>query len=426
MSRVLIKNGRVIDPATKLDAIGPVYIEDGKVVAVIQERADFKADEEIDAQDCVVSPGFVDLSVRLREPGYTRKGTIESETRAAVAGGVTSLCLPPDTHPVIDTPAVVEYVKDKAEMAAGAHVFPLAAMTQRLAGKQLSSMFTLKQAGCVAVSNADAFIDDLQVLRRAMEYADSHGLLMIFHPNESSLSLGGCAHEGVVASQYGLPGIPGAAETVAVAQCLELAELTGCRVHFSRLSCRGSVIKIQEAVKYGAKVTADVAMHQLLLTEEQMRPFDSSFHVLPPFRSEQDKEMLVQGLIDGTIHAVCSDHQPQDVDAKLGAFQETEPGISALETLLPLMLKFCEENDVSMTSGLAAITYQPADILGLNKGRLVAGADADICIFNAQYPWQINAQNWLSSGQNTPFWGDQMTGRVMRTLVQGRTVFELT
>jgi dihydroorotase len=258
-----------------------------------------------------------------------------------------------------------------------------------------------------------------------MEYAASHDLLYICRPNIFSLSNNGCAHEGAVASRYGLPSIPEAAETIALAQCLELAELTGCRVHFGQLSCKGSVIKIHQAKKYGLNVSADVAIHQLHLTENDMIPFDSHYHVLPPFRTEEDKNYLRQGLASGSINSICSDHQPHDLDAKLGAFPETEAGISSLETLLPLMLKLVAQHDISVEQGIAALTQQPAAILGLPMGALTIGLTADICIFDPTLEWQINTNNWQSRGINTPFWGQTMKGRVTHTLQAGKLIFSL-
>jgi dihydroorotase len=424
MSKIIIRNGRIVDPANNHDGNGSVSIADGKIITTVNETEDFTPDLVIDAQNQVVCPGFIDLSVRLREPGHTRKGNIQSETLAAAAAGVTSLCLPPDTHPVIDTPAVVEFIKDKSEKAGYEQIYPIGALTQRLAGSELSPMFALKQAGCIAVSNADAPLNNLLILRRAMEYADSHDLLLIYRPNESALSNQGCAHEGAVASRYGLPGIPSATETVAVAQCLELAELTGCRVHFSRISCKGSVIKIQLAKKYGLNISADVAIHQLHLTENDIIPFDSAYHVNPPFRSKIDKMFLREGLANGTIDAICSDHQPHDIDAKLGAFPETEAGIASLETILPLSLQLMRENAVSLSQAIAALTQKPAHILGLKKGALTPGFDADICIFDPNSYWQINHDSWKSAGQNTPYWNKPMQGQVTHALQAGKIIFK--
>lgn len=424
MSKLLIRGGRIIDPANNVDRLGSVSVADGNIIAVGDELEAFTPDRIIEAEQQIVCPGFIDLSARLREPGHTRKGNIQSETRAAAAAGVTTLCLPPDTNPVIDTPAVVEYIKDKSEKAGYEQILPIGALTQRLAGSEISSMFALKQAGCIAVGNADLPLTNLQILRRAMEYADSHDLLLIYRPNEPSLSADGCAHDGAFASLYGLPGIPAAAETVAVAQCLELAQLTGCRVHFSRISCKGSVIKLQQAKKYGLNVTADVAIHQLHLTEDDMIPFDSAYHVDPPFRSDSDKQFLRNGLVNGTIDAICSDHQPHDLDAKLGAFPETQAGIAALETLLPLTLRLSREHSISLTQSIAALTQKPAKILGLDKGALTPGLAADICIFAPERSWLLGYDSWHSAGKNTPFWNKDLQGKVTHTLQAGRTIYQ--
>lgn len=425
MSKILIRNGRIIDPANKIDVIGSVCIAKGKIVAVSTEPADFQADKVIDAGGLVVCPGFIDLSVRLREPGHSQKGSIASETRAAASAGVTSLCLPPDTKPVIDTPAVVEYIKDKAEKAGYSQIHSIGALTQRLAGSELSAMFALKQSGCIAVSNASEPLANLLILRRAMEYAGSHNLLLMYRANEASLSGKGCAHEGAVASRYGLPGIPEAAESIALAQCLELAELTGCRVHISQVSCKQSVIKIQQAKKYGLNITADVAIHQLHLSENDIVPFDSAYHVIPPLRSGIDLKYLRDGLANGTLDAICSDHQPHDLDAKLGAFPETEPGVAALETLLPLMLDLAARQNLSLSKAIATLTQKPAAILGLKSGALTPGYPADICIFDPLAEWAVNAQNWRSAGRNTPYWGQTLRGRVTHTLQGGRIIYNL-
>lgn len=423
MSKILIQNGRIIDPSNQIDTIASLCIENDKIIGIIPKNTVLTDHKIIDATDQIVCPGFIDLSVRLREPGQTHKGNILSETRAAASAGVTSLCLPPDTKPTIDTPAVLEFIKDKAEKAAYPQVYSIGALTQRLAGTELSAMFALKQSGCTVVSNASEPLANLLILRRAMEYAGSHNLLLMYRANEASLSANGCAHEGLVATRYGLPGIPDAAESIALAQCLELAELTGCRVHFSQVSCKQSVIKIQQAKKYGLNITADVAIHQLHLSENDLIPFDSAYHVIPPFRSEIDRKYLLEALASGTVDAICSDHQPHDLDAKLGAFPETEPGIASLETLLPLMLDLVKKQFISLSQGIMALTHKPASILGLNSGTLTAGHPADICIFDPNTLWTIDKYNWLSSGQNTPFWGHTMQGKVSYTLQAGRIIY---
>ncbi len=424
MNKILIQGGRIIDPAHQIDQIGSIAIVDHKIVAVIDLPADFVPDQVIDAHGQIVCPGFVDLSTRLREPGHSRKATFKSETYAAASAGVTSMCLQPDTQPVIDTPAVAEFIRDHAKKCGYKQIYPIAALTQQLGGQELSNMLTLKKAGCLAVSNAHKPVASLLVLRRAMEYAASHDLPLMFRPNEYSLGKSGCAHEGAFATRYGLPGIPEAAETIALAQCLELAELTGCRVHFNQLSSRGAVIKVQQAKKYGLKVTADVAIHQLHLTEEDIEPFNSNYHVLPPFRTRIDRKALRAALANGVIDAICSDHQPHDIDAKLGAFPETEPGIASLETLLPLMLRLVNEGVLTLQQGIAALTHKPAQILQPEKGTLGVGALADICIFDPELAWQINNQNWHSQGLNTPFWGQTLQGKVIYTLQSGKLIFK--
>ncbi len=425
MKKIHISNGHIIDPANNIDQQGSVYIADGKIFAVNEQVSDFTADISIDASNSIVCPGFVDLSVRLRDPGQSYKGTILSETMAAASAGVTTLCLPPDTSPVIDTQAVIELIADKAEKASYAQVYPIGALTHKLAGSELSSMFALKEAGCIAVSNATAPLASLLVLRRAMEYASSHNLLVMYQPDEASLSNQGCVHEGAFATRYGLPCIPEAAESIAVAQYLELADLTGCRLHFSQISCRRSAIKIQQAKKYGLKVTADVAIHQLHLTEDDIEPFNSSFHVLPPFRTKKDKQSLRESLANGTIDIICSDHQPHDIDAKLGAFPETEPGISSLETLLPLTLRLVQDNAITLSQGIAALTQNPAETLGIQRGTLTSGLPADICIFDPALSWIVNQDTWKSAGHNTPFWGQTLKGRVTHALQSGEIIYAL-
>ena len=425
MNNILIRQGRLLDPGNRIDRICDILIHDSRIAA-IADQLDTPSDcQIIDARQHIVCPGLIDLSVRLREPGMTHKGSIASETRAAAAAGVTSLCLPPDTRPSIDTPAVVELIKDKADQAGYPQIYSIGALSQRLAGSELNNLFALKQAGCIAVSNGNEPLQNLLILRRAMEYAATHDLLVIYRANEAALSSQGCAHEGAFASRYGLPSIPAAAESIALAQCLELAELTGCRLHISQISCKQSVIKLQQAKKYGLKVTADVAIHQLHLTEDDMDPFDSHYHVIPPLRSAVDRQYLRNGLANGTIDAICSDHQPHDLDAKLGAFPETEPGIAALQTLIPLALQLSHEHGVALIDILATMTTHPAQILGLAAGELSVGKAADVCIFDPQARWSLNPANWLSAGHNTPYWGQTLTGRVTHTLQAGRMIYRM-
>jgi len=421
--RIEIINGHIIDPQNNLDEQGTLFIVEDKIAGVCSAPEGFVADQQIDAQGQIVCPGFIDLATHLCEPGQTHKATIQSETRAAASAGYTSLCIPPDTNPVIDTPAVVELIKDKAEQCGYQHIYPIAALTQRLAGSELSSMFGLKEAGCIAVSQAHHAIADLLVLRRAMEYAATNDLLLMFVPQEHSLANNGCAHEGAMASRFGLPGIPVAAETIALMQCIELIEQTGCRVHFRGLSCARSVALIANAKKAELPVTADVAMHQLHLTDEDMIPYDSHYHVIPPLRSIQDRDALIAAVQCGIIDSICSDHQPHDIDAKLGAFPETEPGMATLESILPLMLRLVAQGDLELIQGIAKLTSEPGAILGIDAGSLSVGGFADVCIFDPEKQWQVGPETWLSRGLNTPFWQEKMQGKVTHTIQAGKIIF---
>ncbi|MEN9597525.1 MAG: hypothetical protein RL236_1959 [Pseudomonadota bacterium] len=412
-----IQNGRVIDATNKLNYIGDIYIQDGKIKAFNDAPPNFNADEIIDVTGQIVCAGFVDLSVRLQN--------LRKETIAATSSGVTSFCVQPDIKPTIDTPEVVKHLKELAKTANYPQIYFIGALTQKLEGAELSSMLSLKQAGCIAMSNGNFPIKNLLIMRRAMEYAASHDLLFIYRPNEFSLSNGGCAHEGLMATRYGLPSIPEAAETIALDQCLELAELTGCRVHFGQLSSKRAVIKLQQAKKYGLNVTADVSMHQLHLTENDVIPFDSNYHVLPPFRGTEDCDYLRIGLGNGTISAICSDHQPHNLDSKLAAFPETKAGISTLETLLPLLLKLVSENVIDLAQGLELLNAKPAAILGLKTGSLSIDSPADICIFNPNLEWCVDTNNWHSTGVNTPFWAQTLKGRVTHTIQSGKVIFKL-
>jgi dihydroorotase len=411
-----IQNGRVIDATNNLDGIADIYIQDGKIVAFNDAPLNFQTDEIIDATGSCVSAGFVDLSVRLQN--------VVKESAVAASSGITTFCVQPDIKPIIDTPEVIQHLKELAELANYSQVHFIGALTQKLEGVELSSMLSLKQAGCIAVSNGNFPVKNLLIMRRAMEYAASHDLLFIYRPNEFSLSNGGCAHEGAMATRYGLPSIPEAAETIALEQCLELAELTGCRVHFGQLSSKRAVIKLQQAKKYGLNVTADVSMHQLHLTENDVIPFDSNYHVVPPFRSRSDFHGLHLGLINSTLDAICSDHQPHNLDSKLAAFPETKAGISSMETLLPLLLKLVSQNVIDLAQGLALLSAKPAKILGLKTGELSIGSPADICIFNPKLKWRVDAKNWHSEGINTPFWGQTLKGRVTHAIQAGNVIFK--
>jgi dihydroorotase len=422
--RIAISGARLIDPANGVDRQQSIYIANGVVAAVGKRPDGFHADREIRAPGQIVCPGFIDLCTRIREPGQEHKGTIASETAAAVAGGFTTLCCPPDTQPVIDTPAVAEMIRDRAERIGKARILPVGALTRALRGEELSEMRALKKAGCVAASNAHNPVANTLVLRRSMEYAASFDLLVMVRPEDPWLRNHGVVHEGLVATRLGLPGIPEAAETVAVAQVLALLKQTGARVHFAQLSSAGAVEMVARAIDLGLPISADVSAHQLCLTDTVVGDYDSLYHVIPPFRTEQDRAALCQGVGAGTVSAICSDHQPHEEGAKLNAFASTEPGISSLETVLSLTLGLVSSGQLDLFRAIASLTGGPAKVLGLDAGQLKAGAVADLCIFDPEEVWQADSRNWYSRGLNSPFFGTQMKGRVTYTLVGGRIVYE--
>lgn len=423
-SSISIINGRLIDPANKIDEVTDIHLSQGLVLAVGEKPSGFEPETIIDAKDKVVCPGLVDLSARLREPGLEYKATIASETRAAAKGGITTLICPPDTDPVIDTPAVMELVRRKAKQSGYARVLTIAALTQELAGKELSEMASLQEAGCVAVSNAGRPLRNTLIERRALEYAATFGIKVFIKPEDPHLRNQGVVHEGIVASRLGLPGFPEAAETVAVARDIALSEATGAHIHFERISTAKGVKKINRACHDGVNLSIDVAAHQLHLTEMDVDGFNSACHVDPPFRTLADRDVLRQAVAAGYIQAICSDHQPHEPDAKEHPFTESEAGISALETLLPLTLKLVQEGVMDLSTAIERVTISPAQIAGLPYGRLDAGKTADICIFDPEAHWSLTADNMVSLGKNSPFLNWEFTGKVTHTLFEGRVTYQ--
>lgn len=425
MKGLLIKGGHVVDPANKINTVKDLYIDStGFITGVGKAPEGFQAERSIDAHGKIVCPGLIDLRARLREPGLEYKATMESETRAAVAAGITTLCCPPDTWPVIDTPAMAQMVQSRAWRFGLAFVHPLGALTQGLEGKLLTDMAALEEAGCVGVSNGLEPITDTLVLRRAMEYASTFDLTVYLHAEDPWLRNSGCVHEGEIGTRLGLPGIPEATETVAVGRDLALIEQTGVRAHFCNLSSARAVAMIAEAQKLGLPVTADVTAHHLHLTEHDIGYFNTQCHVRPPLRALRDRDALRAALASGVIGAICSDHQPHEPDAKLAPFAESAPGISGLETLLPLSLRLVDEKLLTLPEAIARLTVHPAQILGVECGSLSIGATADVCIFDPKARWTLSADKLVSRGRNTPFLGWEFTGRVTHTLVGGEVVFE--
>lgn len=419
---ISIVNGRIVDPANNIDAVMDLHIQNGKILALGQTPGSFIAQKVIDANNKVVCPGLVDMRMRLREPGHETKGTIASETRAAAAGGVTALCCPPDTDPIIDNAAMVKLIRLKAATEGVAKVYTLSALTQQLKGEKLSEMRELKDAGCVGTTNALNPVKSTLVMRRALEYAASHGITVFIHPFDPWLS-DGCAHEGVVSTRLGLAGIPDSAETIAIARDLQLIELIGAKAHFCQLSSAGSIQLIRQAQESGLPVSADVTAHHLHLTEMDIGFFDSNCHVIPPLRTQRDMEALRHGVHSGILSCIVSDHQPHDSDAKLAPFAETEPGISGVETLLPLALKLMESHNMPLMEVISRLTIQPAKILTIPEGTLGIGQDADICIFDPEAWWRVDKEKFLSRGKNTPFHGWELKGQVEYTIMSGEIVY---
>ncbi len=422
--RIHITNGRLIDPENGVDAKRDVFIADGRVAALGRAPDDFRPERTVDAAGLVVCPGLIDLSARLREPGFEYKATLDSEMQAAVAGGVTSLVCPPDTDPPLDEPGLVEMLKHRARGLNLAHVYPLGALTTQLAGERLTEMAVLADAGCVAFSHADAPIPDTQVLWRAMQYASTFGFAVWLRPQDGYLAKEGVAHDGDVATRLGLPGIPAFAETIALATIIALARVTGTRVHLCRLSTAEAVAMVRKAKEEGLPLSCDVSAHHVHLSEMDLGYFDSHCHVIPPFRSLRDRDALRAGLADGSIDAICSDHAPVDEDAKQMPFGESEAGTTGLELLLPLVLKWASETRLALPAALSTVTSRPASILGLAAGSLEVGAAADLCVFDPEAYVRITPETLRSQGKNTPYIGYELPGRVRYTLVSGQVVYQ--
>ena len=416
--RIHIKNGRIVDPASGRDGVGDLYIADGKIAE------EGKADRVIDARGMVVAPGFIDISARLREPGFEYKATLESEMNAAVAGGVTSIACPPDTDPVLDEPGLVDMLRRRAKAQTRARVYPIGALTVKLEGERLTEMAELAEAGCVAFSQANAPLIDTQVLWRALQYAATFGFPVWLRAEEASLAKGGVAHDGEVATRLGLPGIPSFAETIAVNTMLELVRATEARVHFCRLSTAGAVELLRAAKREGLPVTCDVGVHHLHLCDRDLGYFDPNCRLEPPLRSQRDRDALSRGLEEGAIDCICSDHTPVDDDGKHLPFAEAEPGATGLELLLPLTLKWGEARKLPLAKTLARITSDAARILGVAQGRLAIGAPADVAIFDPAATMRVSPENLKSQGKNTPFLGYELAGRVRYTIVAGGVVHE--
>jgi len=413
--KITIRNGRLIDPKHGIDKALDLHVADGRIAAIGQAPDGFGDALMIDAGNQIVCPGLVDLAARL--PG------LDSELRAAVAGGVTALACPPDTQPPLDEPGLVERLVGRVAALGLARVLPIGTLTARLRGEALAAYDALTRAGCVAFSQGDTALVDTQVLMRAMQYAATFGHAVWLRPQDPYLAGEGVAHDGEVAARLGLPGIPVAAETVAVATALELARATGVRLHLARLSTAGGVALLRQAREEGLPVSGDVGVHHLHLTDMDIGYFDTAARFCPPLRSERDREALSAAAADGVL-AICSDHRPVEADGKQLPFGEAEAGATGLELLLPLTLKWAATAQVPLATALARLSCDPAAILGLPLGSLEVGASADICIFDPAAEWVVRASALRSEGKSSPFIGCGVDARVSTTLVDGRVVFQ--
>ena len=428
--KLLIQNGRVIDPSSGFDQIGDVAIAAGRIVAMGQALADFTPNRVIDARGCIVAPGLVDLAARLREPGQEHAGMLESELAAAVAGGVTSLVCPPDTQPVLDEPGLVEMLRYRAEKLHQARVLPLGALTVGLKGDVLTEMGQLTAAGCVGFSQAEVPIQSTQVLQRALQYASTFGFAVWLRPQELYLGKG-VAASGALATRMGLSGVSVAAETIALHTIFELVRSTRARVHLCRISSAQGVDLVRQAKSEGLPVTADVSINSLHLTDADMGYFDSRARLTPVLRQQRDRDALRAGLADGTLDVLVSDHTPVDADAKALPFAEAEPGATGLELLWSLALKWGQDAQLPVINVLSRITADPARVLGTtlgslqdSVGHLAVGGVADVCVLSTEGHWLVADAALRSQGKSTPFSGYELPGRVLATVVGGQVAFE--
>ncbi len=422
LMKIAIKHGRVICPANKIDTITDIAIENGKITHIGKLDPAFAAEKTIDAQNRWVLPGLVDICHRpqMQHPHGT---TLQDEAVAALKRGITSLCIPPDGEPIVDNTASVLRLIKQGDISLPS-IYPIGALTSRLEGESIADLTALMDAGCIALSNAQKPVKDLQILRNCYEYAASFNLPIVISPQDNHLAKNGVAHEGVVATRLGLPGIPYTAETIAVAQHLLLIEQCGVRAHFTCLSSAAGVAQIREAKAKGLQVSADTAMHMLHLTEMDVSSFDANCHLYPPLRSIRDQEALLQGVIDGTLDAISSDHRPLETIAKLAPFGDTEPGLSALDTYLSLGIHLVHQKKLDVTTLIHALTHRAATLFQLPAGTLSVNACADICIVDPEHYWAVGDSRMHSKGKNSPFKSWEIPGLVTHTILKGNLVYE--
>jgi dihydroorotase len=427
--RMRIVRGRIVDPSRALDTVGDVIVEHGVVTGITRSSAPMDGETLVDADGCIVAPGFIDLHTHLREPGYEHQETLVSGGKAAAAGGFTTVCATPDTDPTVDTGSDVESLISAARKSSPIRVLPLGTISRRQRGEELSEMVGMASAGAVGFTDAPRHMRNASLLRHALDYSRIVERPIIEQPQDSELASGGLMHEGAVATLLGLPGIPPEAEEVAIARSIALARLTGGRLHLTMLSTSRGVELVRRAKESGIPVTADVTPHHLTLTDswlagkgQSARMYDPNCKVSPPLRSEDDRRALVAGLNDATIDCVVTDHSPLTLVDKLCEFDQAESGMVALETALAVLLQLVEAGDVSLARLLAALTTEPARVLGLDGGTLHQGARADLVVFRPNAEWTVNTARFMSRGHNTPLEGACLKGRVLLTIVAGDIV----
>lgn len=429
--RILIQGGHVIDPG-RLNAPADILIDGGTIVAVGHDLAQHATNDHggsspppeiIDATGLLVLPGFIDLHTHLREPGLEYKETIQTGTASAVAGGFTSICCMPNTQPVNDNQAVTQFILEQSRAAGNGRVYPVGAITKGSEGKELAEIGELKRAGCIAISDDGRPVMNSLVMRRALEYAQAFDMPVVDHCEDLYLSEDGSMHEGVISTELGLAGIPTSAEEILVARDISLAGLTGGRIHIAHISTAGAVRMVREAKHRGLRVTAEVTPHHWCLTDEAVRGFNTQAKMNPPLRTRKDVEALKEGLKDGTIDAIATDHAPHASQEKQLEFSEAPFGVVGLETAFPLTLGLVEEGVLSLETAVAKLTTEPARVFGLAKGTLAPGADADVVVANPQALWEVDPVRFRSKSRNSPFAGWHVRGQIVLTLVGGTIVF---
>ncbi len=423
---LVLKGGRIVDPSRNFDSVGDVVIVQGKVAAITAAPPEDEYPNSFDTIDCtgkIVAPGLIDMRVFVGEPGYEHRETLASASQAAASGGITTIATMPDTEPVIDDPALVDFTLRRARDTAIVHVLPMAALTKDLAGAEMTEIGLLSEAGAIAFTDGRRSLVNAQVMRRALTYAQNFDALIVHHAEDPDLVGSGVMNEGEAASRLGLGGIPREAELIMVERDLRLVELAGGRYHAAQLSCAGSAAAMAAAKARGLNVTAGISINHLTLNENDIGSYRTFFKMSPPLRSETDRRAMIEALVEGTIDVVVSSHDPQDVETKRHPFAEAADGAVGLESLLAALLRLVHSEDIDLMTALRAVTNRPAEILGLDAGTLKTGAVADVVVFDPDVPWILDETKMRSRSKNTPFEGARFQGRVLHTLVAGARVY---